>query len=101
MAQASSDHGTQNFEHELNDWELREADHVDDQANDCVEAEEDQTYCNKMSIKLLRKQGTEQQNADLGHEKMRSDGAMPPREIGWRPNCIGIQVISCRAGACM
>ena len=34
--------------------ELREADHVDDQAKNCVEVEEDQTYCNKMHIKLLR-----------------------------------------------
>ena len=59
-----SRHGTSEFgrwntecEHKLNDWELREADHVDDQANDCVEAEEDHTFCNKMSTKLLRKQG--------------------------------------------
>ena len=85
------------FEHKLNDFELREADRVDDQANDCVEAEEEQTYCNKMLKKLLKETGTAQQNADLCHEEIRSDGEMSPRELGWRPICIGIQVTNCPA----
>ena len=49
-----SKHGTSEFgrcktefEHKLNDWELREAGHVDDQVKDCAEAEEGQTFCNK------------------------------------------------------